>query len=74
MEEYMTVAEVAEKLSMSRQGVQKAITEGRLPSVRILNKIGVRVADMEAFQPATYGGVQRSHKRRGPGRPKSEAS
>ena len=68
MTEYMTPRQAAECKGVTVQAIYKAIERGLLPSVRVLDRVALRVADVEAYQPGSYGGIKRTVKRRGPGR------
>jgi len=39
---------------VTTSAVYRAINEGRLPHVRILGRIGLRLADVEIWQPVAY--------------------
>lgn len=47
----ITPQQAAELRSVSRPAIYAAIAEGRLASVRVLGRIGVREADALAYQP-----------------------
>lgn len=47
----ITPQEAAKLKNVSRPAIYSAIAEGRLPSVRVLGRIGVREADVLAYQP-----------------------
>ena len=68
MDEYFTPKKVAEIKGVSLQAIYKAIERGLLPSVRVLDRVALRPADVDAYQPGSYGGIKRTVKRRGPGR------
>ena len=68
MDEYLTPRQAAEQKGVSVQTIYKAIERGLLPSVRVLDRVALRVADVEAYKPGSYGGVKRTIIRRGPGR------
>ena len=68
MTEYMTPRQAAECKGVTVQAIYKAIERGLLPSVRVLDRVALHVADVEAYQPGSYGGIKRTVKRRGPGR------
>lgn len=46
--------------------IYEAIKRGEIPATDVLGRIGLRPADVDAFQAATYGGVTRARRRRGP--------
>ncbi len=68
MTEYITPKQAAELKGVSVPTIYKAIERGSLPSVRVLDRVALRVTDVEAYQPGSYGGVKRTVIRRGPGR------
>lgn len=68
MDEYLTPKKAAEIKGVSVQAIYKAIERGLLPSVRVLDRVALRPADVDAYQPGSYNGVKRTVKRRGPGR------
>ncbi|HEX9998608.1 MAG TPA: helix-turn-helix domain-containing protein [Abditibacterium sp.] len=51
MDEYLTVSQVASLKGVSLKAVYKAVSEGRLSSTRILGRMGLRPADVEAWVP-----------------------
>lgn len=69
-EELLTPAEAAKRKGVAPATIYRAVNDGRLACVRILGRIGIRPADLDGFDAASYGGVQRAKKRRGPGRPR----
>ena len=68
MDEYLTPKRAAEIKGVSVQAIYKAIERGQLPSVRVLDRVALRPADVDAYQPGSYNGVKRTFKQRGPGR------
>lgn len=68
MEDYLTPKQAAERKGVAVPTIYKAIERGQLPSVRILDRVALRVADVEAYTPGSYGGVTRTVRKRGPGR------
>ena len=68
MDEYITPKKAAEIKGVSVQAIYKAVERGLLPSVRVLDRVALRPADVDAYQPGSYNGVKRTIKRRGPGR------
>lgn len=68
-DEYITPKEAAERKGVSRQTIYSAIARDAIPATRILGRLAVRVADIEFFQPATYGENIRGTIKKGPGRP-----
>ena len=75
MTEFITPRQAAERKSVTVQAIYKAIERGHLPSVRVLDRVALRPADVDSYQPGSYGGVKRTVRRRGPGRsPKPDVS
>ena len=75
MNDYLTPKQAAERKGVSLPTIYKAIERGVLPSERVLDRVAVRIADVDAYQPGSYGGVTRTVRKRGPGRgPKQTAS
>lgn len=68
MNDYLTPKQAAERKGVSVPTIYKAIERGVLPSERVLDRVAVRVADVDAYQPGSYGGIKRTVRRRGPGR------
>lgn len=68
MDEYLTPKQAATIKGVSLHTIYKAIERGSLPSVRVLDRIALRVTDVDTYQPGSYGGVKRATLRRGPGR------
>lgn len=68
MDEYITPKKAAEIKGVSVPTIYKAIERGVLPAMRVLDRVALRPADVDAYQPGSYGGVKRTVKRRGPGR------
>jgi excisionase family DNA binding protein len=50
----LTVPQAAVRKGVSRTALYNAVTQGRLPHVRVLDKIGLRAADVDAWQPIAY--------------------
>ncbi len=74
MDDYLTPRQAAQRKGVSVPTIYKAIERGSLASVRLLDRVALHVADVDAYEPGSYNGVKRTVKRRGPGRsPKSEA-
>jgi len=74
MEEYLTPKQAAERKGVSLTAIYSAIARGKLPSVRVLDRIALRVADVDSYEPGSYAGVERTVKQRGPGRPRKKES
>ena len=51
MEELLTVAEAAQRKSVSRATIYIAVAEGRLPHVQVLGRIGLREEDVTSWEP-----------------------
>lgn len=66
MDEFLTTKDAAQLKGVSIATIYKAIEEKRLPSTRVLGRIAIKPADLEAYEPGSYGGVERTRKRRGP--------
>lgn len=71
MENLLTPQEAAQRKGVAVQTIYKAIAERRLPSERVLGRIGLRPGDVDAYQPGSYGGAKRTRRSRGPGRRKA---
>jgi len=69
--EYLTPREAAEDKGVAVATIYKAIERGNLQAYRVLGRVALRKADVDAYQPGSYGEAQRATKRRGPGRPKA---
>lgn len=72
MEGYLTPAEAAERKGVARSAIYKAIREGRLPSEQMLGRVAVKVTDLDAYEPGSYGDNKRALRPRGPGRGKPQ--
>lgn len=70
----ITPTEAAKRKGVSPATIYRAVREKRLPSTEVLGRIGIRPADLDAFEAGSYGGVKRATVRRGPGRRRKEAS
>jgi excisionase family DNA binding protein len=53
--ELMTVDEAAALKGVTRAAVYAAVKAGRLPHERVLRRIGLRRADVDAWQPIAHG-------------------
>jgi excisionase family DNA binding protein len=67
--QYLTPREAAERKGVAVASIYKAIERGQIPSVRVLGRVALRVGDVEAYQPGSYGENKRDYRPRGPGRP-----
>ena len=56
MDEYLTVAEVAEILKLNQQTVRNWIDQGRLPALRIGRRVRIRREDFLALTERAYSG------------------
>lgn len=74
MDDYLTPRQAALNKGVSVQAIYKAIERGSLASVRVLDRVALRVVDVDAYQPGSYNGVKRTLKRRGPGRSSKAAA
>lgn len=52
----LTVAEAAKLKGVSRSAIYNAITDGRLPHVRVLGHLGVKELDVRVWEPVKYAG------------------
>lgn len=50
----LTVPEAAQMKGVSRSAIYGAITDGRLPAVRVLGRLALKEADVQAWQPVKY--------------------
>ncbi len=75
MNDYLTPKQAAERKGVSVPTIYKAIERGVLPSERVLDRVAVRIADVDAYQPGSYGSIKRTVRKRGPGRgPKQDTN
>jgi excisionase family DNA binding protein len=65
--ELLTPQEAARIKGVSVTTIYRAINEGRLPSQRVLGRLAVSPADVEAFEPGSYAGIRRTVIPRGRG-------
>jgi excisionase family DNA binding protein len=61
----LTPPQVAKRRGCARGTVYRAILQGRLPSVRVLGRLGVWQRDADAWPLATWGGIVRARVPRG---------
>ena len=67
--EYVTATEAAALKGVRRSTIHKAITDARLPALRVGRMQLIRSIDLAAYEPGSYNGaLGRSTVRRGPGR------
>lgn len=55
-EEYLTVAEIAERLKLNQQTLRNWIEQGQLPAVRIGRRVRIRRSDFERLVQEGYSG------------------
>jgi excisionase family DNA binding protein len=55
-EEYLTVAEIAERLKLNPQTLRNWIDQGQLPAVRIGRRVRIRRSDFERLVQEGYSG------------------
>jgi excisionase family DNA binding protein len=55
-DEFLTVAEVAQKLRLSQATIRNWLDEGRLPHVRIGRRVRIVRADLDRFMELRYRG------------------
>jgi excisionase family DNA binding protein len=55
-DEFLTVAEVAQKLRLSQATIRNWLDEGRLPHVRIGRRVRIVRADLDRFMELGYSG------------------
>lgn len=74
-DELITVTRAAALLNVSRASIYSAISRGAIRSERLLDKVAVYRADVEAYVPRTYEGKRENRRpagEKGPGgRPKN---
>jgi excisionase family DNA binding protein len=54
-EELLTVEEAAARRGLKPPSIYKAVHEGRLPARRVLGRIAIRAADVDAYQSQRGG-------------------
>jgi excisionase family DNA binding protein len=65
MEEFLTVAQVAERLKLNQQTVRNWIDAGTLPAYRVGRRVRVSQADFDRFVAASYTGSRSGDDERG---------
>ena len=55
-EEFLTVAEIAERLKLNQQTLRNWIEQGQLPAVRIGRRVRIRRSDFERLVQEGYSG------------------
>jgi len=58
--EIYSVQQAARRKQVSVSTVYKAMRDGKLPSVSVLGRKGIRLTDIDAWSPAAHGGARRS--------------
>jgi excisionase family DNA binding protein len=53
---WLTVPEAAQVKGVSDSAIYKAISDGRLPSQRVLGRVAVRRSDIYQWEPVPQGG------------------
>lgn len=66
MEDYLTPKQAAERKGVATTTIYEAVKRGAIPAYKFMGRIGLLLADVESWDAATYGGVERTRKRRGP--------
>jgi excisionase family DNA binding protein len=64
--DYITVREAAARKGVSVPAIYRAIERGALPSAHVLGRVALRPADVDAYEPGSYGGKTRARRKRGP--------
>lgn len=65
MDEYLTPQQAAARKGVAVSTIYKAMQRGHLQRVEKYGRILLREADVEAYQPGSYRGVQRAVRPRG---------
>ena len=65
IEDLLSVPEAAARRGVAVTTIYEAVKRGALPARRVLGRIGLIAPDVDAWEPATYGGVVRAKKTRG---------
>ncbi len=71
-EEYLTVAEIAERLKLNQQTLRNWIDLGQLPAVRIGRRVRVRRSDFERLLQDGYSGATAQRTPTRPASPSAE--
>jgi excisionase family DNA binding protein len=67
LEEFLTVAEVAEMLKLNQQTVRNWIDQGSLPALRVGRRVRIRRSDLErVLEEASTAGAARPAREPGP--------
>ena len=73
-DEYLTFSEAAKIKGVTRDAIHKAVKGSRLKSTPVQVTVEkIHRDDLDAWEPATYGGIQRARVTRSPGRPPSKS-
>lgn len=72
-EQYISAQEAATRKGVAVPTIYAAVRRGEIPAYRFMGRVALLPADVDAFQPASYGENQRTKKPRGPGRPRKQA-
>ena len=65
-EEYISVQEAASRKNVAATTIYEAVKRGEIPAHRFMGRVALKPSDVDAFQPGSYGGVERTRKKRGP--------
>jgi len=61
-EELLTAKEAAERKGIGKGTILKALSRGSIPVARTVANVQlIRVADVDAYKPGSYRGVERAH-------------
>jgi excisionase family DNA binding protein len=74
MEEFLTVAQVAERLKLNQQTVRNWIDAGTLPAYRVGRRVRVSQADFDRLVAASYTGSRSGDDERGGQLPESQGT
>lgn len=66
MEDFITPQEAAIRKTVALTTIYGAVKRGELPASRVLGRIALHPADVDRYNPGSYGGIERTRKRRGP--------
>lgn len=66
MEEYLSPQQAATLKGVATTTIYEAVKRGAIPAHRFMGRIGLLPADVEKWEPASYGGVERARVKRGP--------
>ena len=57
MSDFISVRAAAEQAGVSTAAIYKAIRQGRLIAYKVLDRVALKSADLDAFQFRTYGSI-----------------